>query len=321
MYSIHIKEANGFHQYILSDGDGTEAAVLPACGGILHAFSVPYQGEKLNIIDGYDNAEAFVKNVAGLGFKGCKLSPFACRMRNGEYHFGQEQYKVHGFYLGDHALHGLLYNAVYSITDQKATEEKAVLKLLHQYRGSDPGYPFAYDCVITYTLEHHHRLTISTIITNQSDMLMPIQDGWHPYFTFGDSINHCQLEFQSKDIVMFDNELLPTGGLKHYEEFGSLTLLGDTVFDNCFTVNFAECQPLCVLRDPKKRVEIEIYPDRSYPYLQIYTPDHRKSIAIENLSAAPDAFNNAMGLKTLSAGEAATFTTMYKITVLPAQQH
>jgi aldose 1-epimerase len=70
---------------------------------------------------------------------------------------------------------------------------------------------------------------------------------------------------------------------------------------------------MCVVRNPKRKVQLEIYPEKSYPYLQIYTPDHRKSIAIENLSAAPDAFNNGLGLKVLEPGEAATFTTKFII--------
>lgn len=65
-----------------------------------------------------------------------------------------------------------------------------------------------------------------------------------------------------------------------------------------------------------KKVQLEIRPDKQYPYLQIYTPPHRNSIAIENLSAAPDAFNNKMGLITLQPGENIIFTTTYKITPL-----
>jgi aldose 1-epimerase len=58
---------------------------------------------------------------------------------------------------------------------------------------------------------------------------------------------------------------------------------------------------------------LEISPEGSYPFLQIYTPPHRQSIAIENLSAAPDAFNNKMGLIVLTAGEEKTFRTLYAI--------
>jgi galactose mutarotase-like enzyme len=41
---------------------------------------------------------------------------------------------------------------------------------------------------------------------------------------------------------------------------------------------------------------LTIEPDKEYPILQIYIPPHRNSIAIENLSGAPDNFNNKMGL-------------------------
>jgi aldose 1-epimerase len=61
---------------------------------------------------------------------------------------------------------------------------------------------------------------------------------------------------------------------------------------------------------------VEIRPESSYPYLQLYTPPHRESIAIENLSAAPDAFNNGMGLINLEPGASATFKTAYTISCL-----
>ena len=80
----------------------------------------------------------------------------------------------------------------------------------------------------------------------------------------------------------------------------------------CF--DFSQPQPLCTLTHPHKGVSVEFHPERSYPYLQVYTPDHRQSIAIENLSAAPDAFNNRMGLVTLEPDHTKTFSTRYKIT-------
>jgi aldose 1-epimerase len=209
-----------------------------------------------------------------------------------------------------------LYDVVYDVVDTHADETSASVTLAHHYRGADAGYPFAYDCRITYRLTANNRLSLSTTIVNQSNGLLPIQDGWHPYFRFGGSINDLQLEFQSKEQVLFDADLLPTGQMERYETFGSLTVLGETQFDNCFTLNFAECQPLCVLRDAAQKMQLEIYPDSSYPYLQIYTPPHRQSIAIENLSGAPDAFNNGMGLRVLAVGESATFNTAYQISIL-----
>jgi len=84
----------------------------------------------------------------------------------------------------------------------------------------------------------------------------------------------------------------------------------------CFSVNFTEGQPICTLRNALQKIQVEIYADRSYPYLQIYTPPHRDSIAIENLSAVPDGFNNGLGLITLAPQTSKVFTTTYKITSL-----
>lgn len=315
MFSITQESTQGFEKVILTDNDfSTSATIIPACGGMLHAFTVKHDGRDLNIIDSYESTDDFHKNLTAKGFKGSKLSPFVCRMKQGEYDFAGQHYKTEKFYLGDHAIHGLIYDAAFTVTSTEANDTMATVTVKYEYRSTDKGYSFNYDCIITYTLEKENRLTVTTTIINQGPGLIPVQDGWHPYFTFGGSIDDLQFEFQSKEMVEFDDTLVPTGKLLPYQEFGSLKKIGDTFLDNCFTLNFAECQPMCVLRDPVQRVQVEIHPDRSYPYLQIYTPPHRKSIAIENLSGAPDGFNNGMGIITLAAGGSAVFKTVYKIT-------
>ena len=218
--------------------------------------------------------------------------------------------------LGENALHGLIYDGVYDVAGSDANELQAVVSLQYQYRGDDEGFPFQYTCIVTYVLKKDNELAISTDIINSAKGLMPLQDGWHPYFTFGEKIDELQLEFQSKEKIIFDKTMIHTGEKIPYQEFGSLKKIGDTKFDDCFTLNFAECQPMCVLRDKKKKLQVEIIPDKSYPYLQIYTPDHRNSIALENLSAPPDTFNNGIDLKILEPNEKANFTTVYKITSL-----
>jgi aldose 1-epimerase len=314
MFTITEKKENGFDIIVLKDNNtGTFAEILPACGAILHSFSVNNEEAAMNVIEQYESSDDFKNNLEAKGFKSVKLSPFVCRMKNGEYSFGKSTYKIERFYLGKNAIHGLLYNKAFTITEKNADEESAIVSLVNEYRGSDKGYPFNYDCIVTYELEKENSLTVTTNIINKDAGNIPVADGWHPYFTFGNNINDLQLEFQSKEILEFDEELLPTGKLIPYQEFGSLKKIGDTFLDNCFTVNFAECQPMLVLRDTDKKLQLEIYPEKSYPYLQIYTPPHRQSIAIENLSAVPDAFNNGFGLLTLAPNEKASFSTTYKI--------
>ncbi len=317
MFSISSINNNGFDIIRLVDeATQTMVDVIPACGGILHAFAIMQQDKMMNIVDSYNNKKEFEEAMEAKGFKSAKLSPFVCRMRDGKYHFGEKDYRVNKFYLGEHAIHGLIYDAPFEVTHQMADEEKAVLELLHHYKGTDAGYPFLYDCKIVYELKMNNSLTITTSVINKDRGMIPVCDGWHPYFTFGGSIDECQLEFQSKELVAFDDTLVPDGKLIPYQEFGSLKKIETTFLDNCFTVNFAECQPMLILRDPKQKIQLEIRPEKAYPYLQIYTPPHRQSIAIENLSSAPDAFNNGMGLVTLPHGEAVSFTTNYTIVIL-----
>jgi len=318
MFSVQNKTENGFAKIILRDDfSNTFAEIVPSCGAILHSFSVLQNGHAINVIDSYDNAEDFKKNVTSKGFLGCKLSPFVCRINKGMYHFAEKDYRLKKFYWGNSALHGELYDEGFTVIDHIGTEEKAVVSMKYEYRKNDPGYPFNYDCTITYELEKQNTVNVITTIDNKDEGLIPIQDGWHPYFTLETKIDDLMLEFQAKELVEFNSELIPTGILISYEEYGSLKKIGNAVLDNCFKLNFEECQPMCVLRNPKNKIELEIVPDESYPYLQIYTPPHRKSIAIENISSVPDAFNNGIGLKILSPGESAAFKTSYKITLLP----
>jgi len=317
MFATEVNNENGFDKIVLRDTlSKTFVDIIPSCGAILHSFTVLHNDTLVNVIDHYDSLEDFTGNVTSKGFKSCKLSPFACRINNATYRFGEKQYTIEKFLLNNSALHGLLYDAQFIIVDQYADEASAGIALKYSYPGNESGYPFHYDCVVAYHLKKDNMLTIVTEIINKEKGLIPIQDGWHPYFTLGGSIDDLQLAFQSKEILVFNDALIPTGELLPYNEFETLKKINHASIDNCFTVNFAEPQPLCVLRNPETKLQIEICPDKHYPYLQIYTPPHRKSIAIENLSAAPDAFNNKMGLIILQPGENIIFTTTYKITFL-----
>jgi len=142
-----------------------------------------------------------------------------------------------------------------------------------------------------------------------------VQDGWHPYFTLGKKIDELEIQLSSLEKVIFDDTMIPTGELVSFNEFTEYKKIGSLFLDDCFRLDFTKAQPLCILRDPESKIQVEIKPYKSYPWLQLYTPPHRQSIAIENLSAPPDTFNNGIDLIILSTGESASFTTSYKISV------
>lgn len=317
MFSIEKKKENGFEKIILKDNSAnTSVVILPSCGAILHAFEIFHNGNGVNVIQSYSSEDDFKNNHESKGFLGSKLSPFVCRLHHGKYKFGEKKYTIEKFYLDKSAIHGLIYDKAFTLASETSNNLHACVTMKYEYRKEDAGYPFNYDCVITWQLEKENKLLVTTECINKDKGLIPMQDGWHPYFNLGDSIDDLQLEFQSKEMVEFNSNLIPTQNLIPYSEFTSLKKIDDTFFDNCFTLNIDACQPLCVLRNPLKKIEIEIYPGKSYPYLQIYIPPHRKTIAIENLSGAPDAFNNGMGFITLEPGESALFKTSYKIKLL-----
>ena len=316
-FTVESKNEGDFDKIILKNSSTqTSVEIIPDCGAILHAFTVWHNEQFINVIEQYESAADFAANVEAKGLKSCKLSPFACRVKNATYNFGSNQYILDKYMLDGSAIHGLLYDVVFAVTLAEADNERAQVVLTYAYQGDNPGYPFSYDCIITYTLKQENTLEIVTEIINKDKGIIPMQDGWHPYFTLGKKIDELQLQFQSEEKILFDDTLVPSGETLPYQEFGSLKQINDTFFDNCFSLNFAACQPLCVLRDAAQKLQIEIHPDKTYPYLQIYTPPGRNSIAIENLSAVPDAFNNGIGLITLAPQTTRVFTTTYKITTL-----
>lgn len=319
MFSIHKKSESGFDKIILqNDETHNYAAIVPACGAILQEFVVEVNQQTINVIDSYDSEDEFKNRLEEKGFKGCKLSPFVCRMNESKYTFGGKEYHIQKQKSSSdkHALHGLLYDKAFTVILENANDTEAAVTMKYEYRAEDAGYPFNYDCLITWQLGKGNKLTVITECINKDEGLIPVQDGWHPYFTLGETINNLDLEFQGLKMVEFNTELIPTKKLIDYTRFSSIEKLGDRVLDNCFTLDSQECQPLCVLRNSEKKIEVQLFPDESYPYLQIYTPPHRKSIAIENLSGAPDGFNNMMGVTTLEPGQSSLFKTSYKIVLL-----
>jgi len=313
-FTVEVSLDKDGSSVLLKDLDaGTEATILPECGAILNSFSIPWQKGRLNVIDGYDGATDFKQHAEAKGFRGCKLSPYVCRIPEARYQFAGNEYHIGKFKVQNASIHGLLYDLPFFLKSTHSGATHASATLSHSYGGDDPGYPFAYTCTIEYKLESENALTLTTTVQNNSHSLIPIADGWHPYFKLNKRVDELQLEFQSMEILEFNDGLVPTGKYLPYTDFNGVKKINGTFFDNSFTLNFAECQPLCVLRDPEKKVQVEILPSKSYPFLQIYTPPHRNSIAIENLSAAPNAFNNQMGLAVMGPGESRSFQTKFKI--------
>lgn len=309
-------ESNGFHLVQLKDEtNNTTVQILPAFGALLHTFNIIVNDSPFNIIDNYSN-QADVDETLGTSFKSSKLSPFACRIANAQYTYNGQLFEFENKFVDGNAIHGLLYNKSFDVVDLFADDEQATVLLKYNYKSDDAAYPYHYRCEVRYSLLPQNNLQLQTTVINLCEQIIPMQDGWHPYFTLGDKVDDYLVQMHTDALVEFDEKLVPTGKLIDYNAFTDEKIFGNTQLDNCFLLAEDFSGAACTITNPKNGISIQFYPDDHYPFLQVYTPPHRNSIAVENLSGAPDCFNNKMGLVLLPPGHAQTFTVNYKTSIL-----
>ena len=212
MFSIIEKTENGFDKIILKDeSTGTFAEIVPSCSAILHAFAIIKEGKAFNVIESYDSLDDFREHVTSKGFLGTKLSTFVCRINKGKYNSEGREFTIEKYYDRSNALHGMLYDQPFRLIHQQASENNASVSMLHEYGAMDNGYPFNYDCIVTYELEEHHRINIFTQVVNKDEVPIPIQDGWHPYFTLDAKVDDLKLQIRSCGLVVIYEKQIPTG--------------------------------------------------------------------------------------------------------------
>ncbi len=303
-FEIQITAIAHFEEVNLKDTSNGNSIKICTKGGILNEWIV---GGKKSIINGNDFNKGW-GNFEMNGFKSGKMSPFSCRLEMGQYQHLDQQYTIQKFYLGEHALHGIQYDALYTIESTQVASDSASVLLVHHYQGTDKGYPFPYTIHLEWIFKINNIVTVKTTIMNQHDQAIPIMDGWHPYFTLGAKVNEYKLQFKNKGRIEYNQYLLPTGKIIEDNTFNESSKISELHLDDCWLID--EQSPSCTIQYENEKIIVS--PESNYPYLQIYTPDDRMSIAIENLSAAPNCFNNKMGLHILKPQENWELATSYQ---------
>ncbi len=276
--------------------------IVPSAGALLHSYTIKSNQGSLNCLEQFERLDEIIPHFEE-SYRSAKLSPFACRIDKGQYHFHHKSYEFPDKFFDGSAIHGILYNRPFTIVDQHSSENDAGVRLQHIYQGDNPGYPFPYECTIEYRLFAGGRLQISTYVKNISGQAIPIADGWHHYFTLAGKVNDWQLQLDADQLLGLNSNLIPDGSTIHNKNFETLTPIRATAFDTCFIMK----GPGVLLYNPENHWELTLHLLNNYKYIQIFTPDHRNSIAIEPLSGAPDCFNNQQGLKVLEPGESIDF--------------
>jgi aldose 1-epimerase len=290
---------------------GTQVRILPELGALLHEFSIPSGNRRIQIINSYKDLADQRKNANF--YKSAKLSPFVCRISEGKYEFENINYEFKNKFNDGSAIHGILADKPFTVLETSSREDQAFIVLEHHYQKEDPAYPFEYLINVKYTLKTGGRLYLDTTVKNLSSQRIPMADGWHPYFSLEGKVNDWLLSFHSREKLAFDEKLIPIGHTVEAPDFYLPKRVGEEFFDNCFLLEPDSGLPAATLENPANGLQLSFYPDRNYPFLQIYTPEDRRSIAIENLSSAPDSFNNGLGLIILQPGASQSFRVLYQL--------
>ena len=92
-------------------------------GALLNSWLLRQGVESQQFIMG--NALDATKEFENQGFRSAKMSPYVCRLYKGQYLHLNTTYTMDRFYMGDHAIHGIMYDADFIIQATEANEHQA----------------------------------------------------------------------------------------------------------------------------------------------------------------------------------------------------
>jgi aldose 1-epimerase len=278
---------------------GEQRAVVVAVGGGLRSYAVAGR----DLLDGYAADEL---SASG---RGQVLIPWPNRVQGGSYDFGG---RTHQLAIDEpaagNAIHGLVRWVGWTVADREAT--RVVLEhMLHPQQ----GYPFALALSIEYVLRPRG-LEVHTTATNVGSDRCPFGAGAHPYLTVGTPKVDSALLVEAGRVLQADEHGIPSGsgpvdGTEF--DFRRPVRIGETRLDTCFTDLGRDGEGIAriELRQPDDGSGgVALWLDDRYRYVMLYTGDDRpdvsrRSLAVEPMTCAPNAFRSGDGLIVLEPDE------------------
>lgn len=249
------------------------------------------------------------------GAHGTPLVPWPNRIGDGRYCFDGEDLQLSiSEPEKSNAIHGLLRWASWRVLMHSAASVVMGVRL-----HPSPGYPFALEVEVAYRLGPDG-LVVHTTATNVGRVTCPYGAGQHPYLSPGEGlINNCMLQFDAQTRIDTDpRRQLPIGTVPvagSAFDFRKPRTIGDLEVDFAFTV---------LARDDEGRSWVrltgadgrtaELWVDRSYPILEIYTADtlaahrRRRGLGVEPMTCPPNAFQTGQNLIRLEPRTSSTST-------------
>lgn len=259
--------------------------------------------------EGRDLLDGFGEDAMPAGGRGQLLVPWPNRIRDGRYTFaGATQQLALTEPKRGNASHGLVRWVSWTVV----RHEPALVELAYLLP-AQTGYPWALDLRTTYALGPDG-LRVSQAATNLADSPAPYASGAHPYLLAGPGrADDWSVELAAGTALDVDDErLLPIDRVPFAGLSGPL---GGTVLNHALTDLDRDAEGVATVRLRAGGRGVDLWVDEHHRWLQVYTgddtPTPRVSVAVEPMTAPPDAFNSGDDLVVLEPG--ATFSATWGV--------
>lgn len=242
------------------------------------------------------------------------LAPWPNRVAEGRYRFdGEERQLDLSEPTRRNAIHGLVRWSPWHVEEHDANRVVLTHRLFPH-----PGYPHTLDLIAVYSLDEAG-LEVEVTARNIGASVAPYAYAAHPYLIPGvdtepGAIDQWTLHLPTSRRVESDDRMNPVGladvdGTGY--DFRAPKQLGDAVMDTAFGGLQRELDGLGRVRmsEPGGGC-VTLWMDRGLDWIQVFTADplagawQRAAVAVEPMSAPPDAFNSGTDLIRLEPGVA-----------------
>lgn len=287
---------------VLADDAGRRARI--AChGAALLSLETPRNGTLFDVAWGYRDAPEI---VARAGSHFAILAPFGGRVADARYSFDGQSEDLQPGATGTarEFRHGFVRDADFAVSGLAADDASATATLATSAIRPRPGYPFAIDLAVGFTLDADG-LTLQARMRNVGDRAAPCFFGWHAYFRAGEgTADDWMLQIPAQMAIQTNASLIPLPGDAAYValdrtpalDFRTARRIGGTVLDNGYAglESGDDGRMRTRLADPSNGFAIDVWQERGV--MHAFTGDTlgagaRRAVALEPMECMADAFN------------------------------
>lgn len=302
-YAVTAGSLDGQPLVVLEDSVAGRRLRIALHGAAVVDFCADVNGVTHELAAGYQSADEIAKRP---GSRFAILAPFPGRIADARYVFDGVAQDLDPGVTGAArgSRHGFVRDADFDLVASTADDSHASVTLATHAIRPRPGYPFAIDLAVTFTLGATG-LTLEAHMRNVGESAAPCYFGWHPYFRVGNGgIADWELTVPARTLIHTGTDLLVLPGATAYVpvdtvpalDFREPRRIGDSILDQGFADLDADVDGRLRthLRNPANGLGIVVWQERGV--MHVFTADTlardaRRAVALEPMECMANAFN------------------------------